>query len=277
MLARFSAHWARLRRELGQRLTLGERDFRVRGYLPNRLTTTFRHESYLIEPLRRAFAAKSGAIIDVGVNTGQTLLKVLTLDPTRRYIGFEPQIGCAYFVDQFIRDNDLANAEVICLAVGDRTAMLGLHAQGQYDEMASLYAASRERYTTKALVRYVPVRIGDEVLDEMEAGPVAVLKVDVEGAELEAFRGFARTIQIHKPVCFFEVLPNFVGEERVMIGGDQADGNRTRANALFTFFTEAGYEIRNITTQGEEKVIAAFDLDTPANFLSSDYVAYPRG
>ena len=51
---------------------------------------TYASEAWMTEVIRRLFELKSGAFIDVGVNLGQTLLKVAAADPSRAYVGFEP-------------------------------------------------------------------------------------------------------------------------------------------------------------------------------------------
>lgn len=276
MFRKLFIHWGRLRFELGKKIELGTKSFRVRGYLPNKLATSFTHEPYLVEPLRRALGGRNGVFVDVGVNTGQTLLKVLSVEPDRRYIGFEPQIGCAFFVDQFLRDNHIHHAEIICLALGDCDAVLTLHADGQFDEMASIRADSLARPHTLSFNCRIPVRVGDAVLSEIGIDRVAVLKVDVEGAELEVFRGLRNTVHEHRPVCMFEVLPNYTGvRERIKIDAVSAEQNRDRAHALFQFFQHARYQIFQIDHAGNEHKISDFDLDEPASYVSSDYIAYP--
>jgi FkbM family methyltransferase len=275
-LAGVGYHLDRLRNELGRKLVLAGRGYRVRGFIPNRQTTDFRHETYLLSPLRRALAHRPGTFVDVGVNTGQTLLKLLEIAPDRPYLGFEPQVGCCFFIDQFLRDNHVTNAQVICLALSDEDGMLPIFSQGQFDEMASLVQDSTTRIDRPVEARFIPVRIGDDVLENIGVRQIGVLKVDVEGAELKVFRGLTRALRHSRPVCFFEVLPNFVGEDRRPIAAASATRNRDAAAELMQFFMEVGYEIRQIDPNGGETPITIFDLDTPSAFVSSDYVAYAR-
>jgi FkbM family methyltransferase len=193
-LSSVAYHLPRLRRELGSRLKLGARDYRIRGYIPNHLATTFEHESHMLGPLRRAMSTRPGMVVDVGVNTGQTLLKILSIDPERPYLGFEPQIACCFFVDQFLGDNKIGNARIVCLALGDENRLLPIYTSGQLDEMASLVKSSTERYRATSTAYFIPARIGDEVLAEMAVDDPAIVKVDVEGAELRVFRGLAGII-----------------------------------------------------------------------------------
>jgi len=268
-------HWPRLRYQLGKRLDIHGTQFKVRGYVANRLTTHFQHEKHLLAPLGRAMQFRAGPVVDVGVNTGQTLLKMLAIDPTRSYTGFEPQIGCCFFVDQFLRDNNLRASRVLCLALGDENHMLPLYSHSQFDEMASLAASSTGRYHQEFVQNFVAVRIGDEVFEEIGLTAPGVVKVDVEGAEIQVFKGLRQTITRSKPVCIFEVLPNFAGHERTPIDASVAAANRATAEELFALFGSLGYEIRQIGTDGGETRIERFDLDSPATYVGSDYVAYP--
>jgi len=275
MLRSIPYHWKRLRFELGRPLVLGSKKYRVRGFLPNRLTTSDRHEAHLLVPFAHALRSTTGHFVDVGVNTGQTLQKVLTIDPGRSYVGFEPQVGCCYFVDQFIRDNRAASAQVVPLALSDRNALLPIYSAHQFDEMASLVETSHARHARLRTATFVSARIGDEVLSEMGIARIGVLKVDVEGAELSVFRGLRGTIDRDHPICFFEVLPNFVGQERTLIDQASADRNRADAAEIFEFFVSAGYAIFQIDKSGGIALIIKFDLDRPEAFVSRDYMAKP--
>ena len=269
-------HWPRIRHALGKPLRLGGRRFRVRGYLSNNFAISLTHEPHLLEPFRRAMAARPGAVIDVGVNTGQTLLKLLAIDPTRRYVGFEPQVGCCFFVDQFLRDNDLRTHRIICLALGNQNGLLPFYSSGPVDVLASLVPRSTQRYDSEFIAQFVPVRIGDDVLDELGLDEPGIIKVDVEGAEAEVFEGLRGTIARAKPICFFEVLPNYVvGVEQTVIAAEAAAANREASAELMRYFKGLGYQIRQIAADGSEHAIDAFDLDNVGTYRGCDYVAYP--
>jgi FkbM family methyltransferase len=49
------------------------------------------------------------------------------------------------------------------------------------------------------------VVVGEDLLGELGAGPVNLLKVDVEGHELPVLRGLRRTIEGDGPVVLCEV------------------------------------------------------------------------
>ena len=62
-------------------------------------------EPHLLGVLRAALEARRGAFVDVGAYTGQTLVKLLLIEPTRRYVGFEPQPPAAAYVARLLEAN----------------------------------------------------------------------------------------------------------------------------------------------------------------------------
>jgi len=268
-------HLGRLQHQAGKPLRLGPRAYRLRGYFGNRMARDFAHEPHLLAVLKRRLDRHPGTFVDVGTNVGQTLVKVLALDPTRRYVGFEPQIACCFFIDQFVRDNQLANVSIVATALSNENRVCVLYSNNAYDEMASLVGVADTTGANRSVTALVPVRVGDEVLAELEVTDASVIKVDVEGAELKVFEGLSRTLQEQRPSAIFEVLPNFHGHERTRLDEAASERNRAAAGELLRFFREAGYQVSQVHADGSEHVIEAFDLDNRDRFLGSDYVAEP--
>src|SRR5262249_473529 len=157
-----ATHFKRFRFQLGKPLMLGARKYRLRGYCANRFASGLDHEPQLMPVLARELSRTNGAFVDIGTNVGQTLTNVLTLDPSRRYVGFEPQVSCCFFVEQFLKDNALAGAQVIPLALFDVNRVCSLYSNDRYDEMASLAGAVEVSGRKRQSVTLVPCRIGDE-------------------------------------------------------------------------------------------------------------------
>lgn len=274
-IAAIKSHIIRIKYQLGRRLILGSKKYRLRGYLANRFATDFHHEPFMTKVLERALAAKGGAFIDIGVNVGQTLIKVLAIDSKRTYVGFEPQIGCCFFVNQFLADNSLSQAMVIPLALSDSNSTLSLYSNNFYDEMASIVGKNQVDGKTRRSVTLVGARIGDEVMEEIKLADIAVIKIDVEGAELQVLSGLTNTLRTKRPIVIFEVLPNFYGHDRVMNDPGICARNTTAADTLYEMFVRANYKISQIDEQGEEEVIERFDLNDPVRFVGSNFIAHP--
>lgn len=277
MLARLVAHATRISYHLRGTVTVGDEQFKARGYYAGRMNFSGRHEPFLAAMLKRQLNTRPGAFIDVGVNVGQTLLKVLSADRNRRYVGFEPQIGCCYFVDQFLRLNGLQNAAVLPVALSDSNRILTLHSTGQYDESASLAGENDVTGARRPDITHVQARIGDEVLRELEIEAISAIKIDVEGAEFQVLTGLHGTLRAKQPPVIFEVLPNFYGRrERIMQPPEVCAKNQAAADGIYKFFDDLCYDVFQLNDNGEEDKIKRFELDNRERFAGANYVARAR-
>lgn len=276
MLAKITAHARRISYHLGRGVTLGHERFKMRGYYASRLNHSDRYEPFLGVVLRRQLDARPGAFIDVGVNVGQTLMKVLGIDRNRSYVGFEPQIECCYFVDQFLRLNALHNAMVLPIALYDSNSILTLYSRGQYDGMASLTGKHDVTGASRPDATHVLARIGDEVVRELGVRAISAIKIDVEGAELQVLTGLLGTLRAKRPPVIFEVLPNFYGHERIMQPLDVRAKNQAAADGIYALLDDVGYDIFQLDDGGGETRISRFELDNREDFVGGDYIAHPR-
>jgi hypothetical protein len=101
---------------LKKKMQLGGDTYARRLVLPNLLSGTLSHEEYLDDTYRAVLKRKEGAIIDVGVNTGQTLYKMLSIDRNRPYFDFEPQCMTASCVESFLTGNEITDYRILPIA-----------------------------------------------------------------------------------------------------------------------------------------------------------------
>jgi FkbM family methyltransferase len=231
----------------------------------------------MVDVLRRQLESRPGAFIDVGVNVGQTLLKILAIDRHRVYIGFEPQIACCLDVGSFLSLNNLTNAAIIPVALSDSNRLTAFYARDQYDEMASLI--SQTEVSGDTLVKtHVQARIGDEVLQELKVQDICAIKIDVEGAEISVLSGLKETLRTKRPSIIFEVLPNFYGiEERKEHPPEICTKNQASADAIFKFLDEMSYDVYQINeSNGIEFKICKFELNDQSAFSGSNFIAHAR-
>jgi FkbM family methyltransferase len=275
---RFGTHFTRLMHQCGWPITVQSRSYRLAGYYPNRITHDPQHELWMSEILGRALQNRGGAFVDVGVNTGQTLMKVLSIDPLRQYIGFEPQIGCCFFVEQFIRENGLQNATLVPVALSDENRLCTLYSNSPYDSAASIAESRGANGRERRIASIVPARVGDEVIEEVGLGEIAVVKIDVEGAELQVVSGLRKTLEAKRPVLIFEVLPNFFGvHERAMKEEEICRHHAQNAESLYKAIWGAGYKISQIHERtGAEIQADHFNMTDINGFVGSNYVAWPQ-
>ena len=247
---------------------MGSEQFHVRGYISNLLSIDAPHEPELDFLLDRLLQDQ-GYFIDVGMNLGQTFGKVLSADPGRDYVGFEPQIFPCALVAQFIEDNGLTQCQALPFGLSNSNGIRTLFSHGPADTMASF---SNDGNSTKKTL--VPVRVGDDVIAELGIDRIAAIKIDVEGAEFEVLEGLSNTIATHSPPVIFEVLPNYEGDGRTPVPKDVAERQNASARQIFDFFVQKhGYRIFQLLTSSEEVAIEAFDLDSTDMFLGTNFIA----
>lgn len=78
-------------------------------------------------PLLKRLYRPETLLIDVGVNIGQTLVKYASIAGTAcRYIGFEPNMKAASYVDEIIIRNGMQNAMIVPVGLGSDTRLTTL-------------------------------------------------------------------------------------------------------------------------------------------------------
>lgn len=238
------------------------------------------YERWLAAALRRIFARRPGAFIDVGANRGQTLIKVAAIDRERRYVGFEPNIACAFLVERLIELNGLHRHDILAVGLSDSAAPLQLLLSSTGTESSTTAEGVRGAAAYFRAKRVV-VETGDTLLAPLELDAIAVIKVDVEGAELEVLRGLRGTIARHRPWLVFEVLPPALVDkvEQRMGTPERAEvtaRNRRRALELQLLLKSLDYCFRNIHGEGELRRCASLDMGEQADLSMSNFIAVPR-
>lgn len=158
-------------------------------------------DDFLSELMRIFLPQTSGCFVDVGVNIGQTLLTIKTIDKHRQYIGFEPNTVCVDYTQDLIRLNGFTNCEIRQYALSDENKVAMLALNEATDASASIVEDLRPNYFSDS------VQIPCVTFDELGiTEPIAVLKIDVEGSELEVLTGMQKAIDTHRPLIVCEVL-----------------------------------------------------------------------
>jgi FkbM family methyltransferase len=204
-----------LLRAVNTDLTLRICGRRVRVPLVHGVGFTGVTEPWMRRLLEHFLERTQGAMVDVGVNLGQTLALVKSVDPGRQYLGFEPNPTCVAYVHELIARNRFENCTIVPAALHreDRLLQLDLYARDVADSTASVvgnFRASRPVYQRMcvAAFRYETVAAS---LPPMAMG---LVKIDVEGAELDVVLGLETAIRRDRPTLIVEILPVY-SEENV--------------------------------------------------------------
>ena len=181
-------------------------------------------QSTAIEFAKRTRTAK--VIIDAGAHFGYYTYLAAATAPGARVIAFEPIAELAEQIAENARRNGYGNVRVAEMALSDRNGAVPFYVNWGSPAMSGLdrpAVGDCERREVAA------VRAAD-YLRGLGVGAVDLIKVDVEGHELETIEGLGDLRDIGRPDVICEVLP----------GGGAAGGERR--SALQRLFAGYGYE-----------------------------------
>lgn len=166
-----------------------------------------RHEGWMDVIVQRLYKERQGCILDVGVNLGQTLLKIASMGNGINYYGFEPNPVCCNYCNQLIKTNKLNSFVVFPVGLSDKASVVKLFGDNDHASGASIIENFRENKEKYPLINLVPVFTGDEILAGEKITAINFIKIDVEGAELEVLKGLQSVILQFRPVIIVEILP----------------------------------------------------------------------
>ncbi|MEH3047010.1 FkbM family methyltransferase [Sphingomonas adhaesiva] len=224
---------------LNRRVAVGDTIYTIplRGELSKEHLASY--EEYFERMIGFILRRRAGTFADVGVNVGQILLKVKSMDPSRPYIGFEPSLACVAYVDEVIRINALSDCTIVPLALSDRRGTMTFHYSTGADPQATMIDGFWTAQNARKLEKTIFVERGDDVVRSITADRIAILKVDVEGGELEVLSGFTGILQEDRPIVLVEVLPyltNYSGPETETMAFRER-----RCRTLMETFAASGY------------------------------------
>jgi FkbM family methyltransferase len=176
--------------------------------------------------------------VDVGANIGVHTVRLARLvGAAGQVTAIEPDPGVAERTRRNIMLNELANARVVNAAASDQAGQMRLYRPDPSDTNRARASLLQHPYLTGDTAT-VPVVTLDELCD----GPVALIKIDVEGHEAAVLRGAAAVVARDAPSVVFEYAPELLDET---------------SETPFGWLFERGYELfgirwirRNLTGRG---------------------------
>ena len=151
----------------------------------------------LIKKIMRIVLEKDSSFIDIGCHKGDFLIEANKFAPSGSHVGFEP---IPYFYNKLvITFGGLNDIRQLCLSNerGETTF--------NYVKSNPLYSGIKKRnYPGKESIEELNIKV--DTLDHQlfESSRVDLIKIDVEGAELNVLRGSLNTINKFNPVIVFE-------------------------------------------------------------------------
>lgn len=203
-------------------------------------------EAWMFDVLKKLLPQTDGSFIDVGVNLGQTLIKVKRADLAREYIGFEPNSVCVTYVNRLIEANNFKNCTLIPCGLFPETKLhqLNLYQSNNDDSSASMIKELRPVDEIRRSV-FVPVTTYNPVSTMLGIQKIGVLKIDVEGAELEVFKTMLAAIDQDRPPILVEILP---------MESEQDTEKEKRQREIEQIFTKLGYQFFQIKKTAKRRL-----------------------
>lgn len=164
---------------------------------------------------------KGSLYLDVGANFGFMTTILAThlrlTDPSARLISFEPMPLTYYVLNANLALYSLDNVITKQLAIGNRQGFLTLPsvqpAKPQDFGMISLRHDKNEEQAKRLPYHHqVPIM----PLDELIEGPVGLMKIDVEGMDLQVLEGAKNLIATYKPYLIVEYWMNKNGLRQIL-------------------------------------------------------------
>ena len=206
------------------------------------------HEPWMLQTLRAVERQSDGCFFDVGVNLGQTMLAAKSLRPDWKYIGFEPNPYCVFYVLKLIEANDLQGCEVFPFGIGASTGAMDLHLNSVTGGEASIVEGFRPTADYRSSIK-VPIIGGEYLPASLLEQKVGVLKVDVEGGELDVFRALVPVLEKDRPLIISELLPVYDA------GTEQGRFRQDRQDALLQILAGLDYRILRLHLDGSRELL----------------------
>jgi len=231
----------------------------------------FDNEPWMSQLLGKLLSEKEGAFIDVGANIGQTLLKVKSIDQELLYYGFEINHVCLFYLNELIKLNNFKSTSIIPVGLSDKTVLTSLNFFSKYSDDATASILEQIRPNEKIEKKeFVYVTRMDDLIENM-VPKIAVLKIDVEGAEIEVLKGAISTIRLNQPIIIVEILPAYSSENTWRI---------ERQDEIEEFVKSIDYKIIQIGKDKYNNLGALTFIDklgVNSNIIERDYLLIPEG
>lgn len=229
-------------------------------------------EDWFFNLLKALKIPNDATFVDIGVNVGQTLLTFKSQYDSP-YAGFEPNPNCVFYLNTLIESNRIRNASIIPVGLAAQDGIGRFYLKNSTDSAATTVQDLRPGYYDNDAVTFVPLFNFDKL--QLEFTPnIAVIKIDVEGAELEVISGLTETLKTVKPVVICEVLDSH--NQQSLANSQQ------RATQLSNMVKACGYSIYRIihpsATQIQLEAIDTIQLKVwnDDSYNLNDYIFAPK-
>ncbi|QDU32707.1 hypothetical protein KS4_07410 [Poriferisphaera corsica] len=199
-------------------------------------------------------------MIDVGANVGMlTLLSSHLVGPNGRVYAIEPNSDCCSRIQRQLHKNRIENVQLHALAFSNATGEAELKIVPSHAGYSTLSELSEQDQQTFTQSEQIATIRGDEFIQSLtdQHKPIKLIKMDIEGHETQALRGFTDTLTHDRPVLITEMNPCCLKRA----GSSAAE--------LFDLLSNLGYQAHIISTHNKRWQPIELRL-SPTSEYSSD-------
>ena len=159
--------------------------------------------------LAKVFLRPGDRVLDVGANIGtHSIAYGLWVGESGEVISCEPHPYMFELLSRNTRENSPSQVKLLNTAVGasSGTLWMDLPAQEATLNFGSLQASEGlpVQEPQKMWVQKARVQVARDCLDNLDQGPVRLLKIDVEGSEIQVLQGASQLLTNHRPIVMAE-------------------------------------------------------------------------
>lgn len=227
-------------------------------------------ELWMVNLLEALLPLSQGSFVDVGVNIGQTLLKLRSVCNEIIYYGFEPNIHCITYVEKLIKANGFLNTQVIPVGISINNSLANLHllTQEETESRASPISGFWRREII-ASTKVIPLLNVATIKKFLPLKKIGFLKIDVEGGELEVLESFHEDLEKNRPFILIEILPVYTSNNTDRL---------QRQEKIEHQLKELGYSIFRIEKRDGnlKKIKKIKTIGIQTSLSASDYLVVPE-
>lgn len=197
------------------------------------------------------------SVLDIGANVGQSLLLAKSYADFP-VICYEPSPFCAKILKKTVKKNSFRKVKIKNMALGSKTGVLRLYGYSDSDPNASVVPGFRKNTNQSVMVQVTSL----DKENKKEAFTPGLIKIDVEGGELEVLLGSRKTLEKYRPIVCVETLYT------------KSLPHRKRQLRMVRLFKKSRYQIFHFQ-EGEGLRRCQIMLGDP-EYHNNDYICFPR-
>ena len=200
------------------------------------VTRNIRYDILTGQVLRRALHAQSSCV-DVGAHKGEMLQLIRQNAPQGQHFAFEP---IPQLYDRLKR-SEMEHVEVYPYALSNFEGATTFHLVKSDPAYSGIKRRTYAKADAEIELIEVQVRCMDEVL-KSRTTKIDLIKIDVEGGELDVMKGASQILATDQPLLVFEC------------GKGASEFYNNTPEMVFDFLSDASYEIYRLSSflQGEK-------------------------